>query len=101
MADIKYASDIINDIYKTMVEQYGKGCVKKDKVKEIFDLAIAKITTEMCHGNAVNIRGFGKFFVKEVKPRRCYDLSKGKFDEVPAHGIPRFYPCQDLRTSVK
>lgn len=59
------------------------------------------ILDNLREGNTVSIRNFGTFDLLERKARSCPNPVTGEKVEVPDHWIPRFYPANKMRVTVK
>lgn len=69
------------------------------EAKEIFDAFIETLTDCLADGESVNFRGFGKFEIRETKPRYSVDLERGRI-LIPAHKRVHFTQGRLLRALV-
>jgi integration host factor subunit beta len=70
------------------------------KAEEIIDMFFDSITTTLCQGGRVEIRGFGAFSVKEYKPYTGRNPKSGDEVEVAAKRLPVWRTGTELRQRV-
>ncbi len=70
------------------------------KAEEVVDLFFNGIIDTLCHGERVEIRGFGAFTVKEYKSYQGRNPKTGTNITVPEKRLPRWKTGQELRQRV-
>lgn len=63
-------------------------------------LLLELITSTLAHGNRVEIRGFGSFYVNQRAARQGRNPASGAPVRVPPKSVPMFKPGQELRARV-
>ena len=77
-----------------------KGYTKKDSAVIVGDV-LDVFYEAFRNGEDVSLTGFGKFSIKQVKPRRIYNISLKKYDIVPPYNTVKFTPWLALRKTVE
>lgn len=72
-----------------------------DDVKEILMTLIQVIEACMQRGEAVAIRGFGRFEIKYYNPRVSRNIQTGEPVHIPGRCIPKFVCGRDLKTMAQ
>ena len=87
---------------KDLIEQLMlKHHYTKKAATSLVDDFVDIILDNLENGNTVSIRNFGCFDILERQERSCPNPQPGEKVVVPAHWIPRFYPCNGIGTAVK
>ena len=60
---------------------------------DVFDL----IKSEISEGNEVRITNFGKFFMREYKPKTVRNFAADDSMQIPARTVPVFVPSDSFR----
>ena len=71
-----------------------------DEVARLANHVFEQITRQLGEGGRVEIRGFGTFMARRLKPRRARNPRSGESLEILARRIPRFRPGSTLRNKV-
>lgn len=82
------------DLVNTVAEQTG---FPSYQVKEIVERSLDVIRDEVKGGEAVTIRGFGTFQIKQRKAKPARNISTGESVLVPAHKVVNFKPSKDFK----
>lgn len=86
---------------KEIVEKLrAEGYTKRD-AEIILDDVVKIITEALAAGESVRIHGFGKFFVKDVKPHNVYNINTQETIFVPGGKVPHFTAGDLLKRAVK
>ena len=72
----------------------------KVQVGQVVDAMIEAMTKALANGGKVEIRGFGKFTVRQREARKARNPRTGDMVEVPAKRVPYFKPGKELKTMV-
>lgn len=83
VADIAQASGIEKTVVATVVEGF-----------------MQSVMQSMIGGEAVYLRGFGSFIIKQRAEKTARNITKGTTIKVPAHNIPAFKPAKTFQKSV-
>ncbi len=86
------------DIVKQIADQTG---VEKSTVLAVVEGMMNSIKDSMCNGEAVYLRGFGSFIIKERAEKTARNISKGTTIKVPAHKIPAFKASKEFSSKMK
>ena len=70
------------------------------KAEEMIDLFFSAITTTLCEGGRVEIRGFGAFSVKDYQSYTGRNPKTGEKVHVPAKRLPVWRTGTELRQRV-
>lgn len=73
----------------------------KASATSVVDDFCAVLLDNMERGNTVSFYGFGCFDIVERAARSCPNPRTQEKCEIPAHWVPRFYPGNAMRRSVK
>lgn len=71
------------------------------QARDAVNLVFEEISSELCAGNCVEIRGFGTFFLKIHKKTTRFDMARNVPVEVPKKAVVRFMPGKKLRSLCK
>lgn len=82
------------DLVNTVAEQTG---FPSYQVKAIVERSLDVIQDEVKGGEAVTIRGFGTFQIKQRKAKPARNISTGESVLVPAHKVVNFKPSKDFK----
>ena len=72
----------------------------KSTVATVINAFLDEIQTTMIEGGEVNLLGFGKFSVKEHKPRTGRNPRTGEEIQIPATKLPHFTAGKSLKEAV-
>ncbi|MCK4389544.1 MAG: HU family DNA-binding protein [Desulfobacterales bacterium] len=61
------------------------------------DSVMSNVTNLLVNGDAIVLRGFGKFYVKNRKARKARNPKSGKTINIPARKYPHFKPGRSLK----
>ncbi len=86
-------ADIIEKLYTKL------GISKKDS-SEIVEVVFATIKSTLERGEEIKISGFGKFIVRDKKPRVGRNPQTGREIEISARRVLTFRPSQVLKSSL-
>ena len=75
--------------------------MKKKDVKEVMDLILEKIASNLDSGNKVQLTGFGTFEVRKRKARTGVKPGTTEKIKIPASKYPAFKPGKSLKEKVK
>ena len=85
--------DIVNNITR-------KSQIKKNNVSQVVELFLSEIKSALIDVNSVFIRGFGSFTIKKRAKKKARNITKKTSVVVPAHMVPSFKVCKELRRKV-
>jgi len=85
------------DIIKKIVDQTGMS--KKDSV-DIVESVLSIIKSTLAFGEEVKISGFGKFDVRQKKPRRGRNPQTGETITIESRRILTYKPSAILRDAI-
>lgn len=71
-----------------------------DETARLANLVFGEISRQLGEGGNVEIRGFGTFISRRLKPRRARNPRNGESLEILARRIPRFRAGVSLRAKV-
>lgn len=72
----------------------------KDAVLTVVEQFMANVKDSLTEGEAVYLRGFGSFIIKERAQKTARNISKDKSIIIPAHNIPAFKPAKTFMAQV-
>jgi len=72
----------------------------KDAVLTVVEQFMANVKDSLAEGEAVYLRGFGSFIIKERAQKTARNISKDKSIIIPAHNIPAFKPAKTFMAQV-
>lgn len=78
----------------------AKTGIEANAVSAIVESLMETIKDNMAAGNEVFLRGFGSFTLKKRAEKTARNITKNTTIIVPAHNIPFFKPCPDLKEAV-
>ena len=87
-------ADIVNNIAK----ETG---VEKVLVQQVVEAFMENVKGSLIEKEAVYLRGFGSFIIKERAEKVARNISKGTTITIPAHNIPAFKPAKSFASKVK
>lgn len=87
-------ADIVNNIAK----ETG---VEKVLVQQVVEAFMENVKGSLIEKEAVYLRGFGSFIIKERAEKVARNISKGTTITIPAHNIPAFKPAKSFAGKVK
>ena len=61
---------------------------------------MTSVKDSLIDGEAVYLRGFGSFIIKERATKTARNISKDKAIIIPAHNIPAFKPAKSFMAEV-
>lgn len=73
----------------------------KTTIMNVMESAMSNIKKTVAEGEAVYLRGFGSFIIKERAQKVARNISKGTTITIPAHNIPAFKPAKSFACKVK
>jgi DNA-binding protein HU-beta len=86
-----------NELIEVIVEKTGQNRkTVSSVVEEIFDT----IAAELLAGNEIHMRGFGRFYVKDLAARTARNPQTGEVIEIAAQRKPAFKASKDLTTAL-
>lgn len=88
-----------SDLIQKVADKLGASVPKKDvesAVNEIFDA----MTTAMCEGDRIEIRGFGSFTLRLRKARDGRNPRTGQRVNVPSKRVPHFTVGKELKERI-
>ncbi|MBR0037021.1 MAG: integration host factor subunit beta [Bacteroidales bacterium] len=68
----------------------------KESVLTVVEQFMATIKDSMVEGEAVYLRGFGSFIIKERATKTARNIKEERSLIIPAHNIPAFKPCKSF-----
>lgn len=71
--------------------------LRPEEVEQVVDIFFDEITTRLCEGGRVEIRGFGAFSTRERDARQGRNPRTGESVNVPAKRVPYFKPGKEIR----
>ena len=74
--------------------------VKKEVAELLVDALLEEISESIANGEEVAIHGFGKFFTRPYKERRCYNPISGEIAVLKPSVVPVFKAGPNLRKKV-
>ena len=74
--------------------------VPKSQAQKHFDAFEEVVTEALKSGEEVQVTGFGKFYVREQKPRDGRNPQTGEKMRIPAQKVPSFSAGNSLKESV-
>lgn len=80
-------ADIVNEVAKATG-------IEKVVVATVVESTMESIKKSVCKGNAVYLRGFGSFIVKNRAQKAARNITKGTTITIPAHKVPAFKPSK-------
>lgn len=83
-----------NDIVTTLSQQHS---IPKARIQRILDGFLREVSDAVTDGDAVELRGFGTFFLKEQKSTVVRDFAKGEHYRIPKRYAPAFRPSANWR----
>jgi DNA-binding protein HU-beta len=87
---------------KQLASRVGKEIkMKKGRVEEVIDRALAVITEELKKGAVVRLVGFGNFIVRKRAPREGRNPRTGEKIAIPPSVSPAFVPGVNLKKAIK
>ncbi|MBQ5691461.1 MAG: integration host factor subunit beta [Alistipes sp.] len=87
-------ADIVNEIAK-------KTGVEKVQIQTIVEAFMDEVKGSLENGEAVYLRGFGSFIIKERAEKVARNISKNTTITIPAHNIPAFKPAKSFASKIK
>ncbi|MDO4216211.1 MAG: HU family DNA-binding protein [Bacteroidales bacterium] len=78
----------------------AKTGIEANAVSAVVESLMETIKDNMAAGNEVFLRGFGSFTLKKRAEKTARNITKNTTIIVPAHNIPFFKPCPDLKEAV-
>ncbi|MBO5805682.1 MAG: integration host factor subunit beta [Tidjanibacter sp.] len=87
-------ADIVNNIAK----ETG---IEKVAVQQVVEAFMENVKASLIENEAVYLRGFGSFIIKERAQKVARNISKGTTITIPAHNIPAFKPAKSFACKVK
>ena len=87
-------ADIVNNIAK----ETG---VEKVLVQQVVEAFMENVKGSLIEKEAVYLRGFGSFIIKERAQKVARNISNGTTITIPAHSIPAFKPAKSFASKVK
>ena len=86
---------------------YDKGryrkrdCEEKVQIQTIVEAFMDEVKGSLENGEAVYLRGFGSFIIKERAEKVARNISKNTTITIPAHNIPAFKPAKSFASKIK
>ena len=80
-------ADIVNEVAKATG-------IEKVVVATVVEATMESIKKSVSKGNAVYLRGFGSFIVKNRAQKAARNITKGTTITIPAHKVPAFKPSK-------
>ncbi len=77
-----------------------EGEYSRMEVSEVVEALIEVITEVLSRGESINITGIGKFTVKELQPRRYYNVHSGKMEMSTTQRVVVFTPSIKLQNRL-
>ena len=87
-------ADIVNEIAK-------KTGGEKVQIQTIVEAFMDEVKGSLENGEAVYLRGFGSFIIKERAEKVARNISKNTTITIPAHNIPAFKPAKSFVSKIK
>ena len=87
-------ADIVSEIAK-------KTGVEKVQIQTIVEAFMDEVKGSLENGEAVYLRGFGSFIIKERAEKVARNISKNTTITIPAHNIPAFKPAKSFASKIK
>jgi DNA-binding protein HU-beta len=73
----------------------------KTTIMNVVEAAMNNIKKTVANGEAVYLRGFGSFIIKERAEKVARNISKNTTITIPAHNIPAFKPAKSFVSKIK
>lgn len=86
-------SELINKVSE-------KSGMKKEITEALIETVFEEIAESIAAGEAVSIHGFGKFFTRPYKERKCYNPISGEIAVLKPSVVPVFKAGPNLRKKV-
>ncbi|MCQ2154406.1 MAG: integration host factor subunit beta [Bacteroidales bacterium] len=80
-------ADIVNEVAKATG-------IEKVVVATVVEATMESIKKSVSKGDAVYLRGFGSFIVKNRAQKAARNITKGTTITIPAHKVPAFKPSK-------
>lgn len=80
-------ADIVNEVAKATG-------IEKVVVATVVEATMESVKKSVSKGNAVYLRGFGSFIVKNRAQKAARNITKGTTITIPAHKVPAFKPSK-------
>ena len=87
-------ADIVTEIAK-------RTGVEKVQIQTIVEAFMDEVKGSLENGEAVYLRGFGSFIIKERAEKVARNISKNTTITIPAHNIPAFKPAKSFASKIK
>ena len=87
-----------NDLVDELVNAFP-GITKKDMFS-VMDVLFESMAQSMIQGEAIDLRGFGRFRVKKRQPMRGRNPRTGMSVDVPARWVTHFKPAVGLADRI-
>ena len=75
-------------------------CPQK-KTRKIIDTLLSKILEVLNKGEDITFRNFGRFYLKEMQEKRCYNPNEKAFFTLPKHTKVRFSGSPKMQRIAK
>ena len=75
--------------------------IDKQSVLQVVEGLMETVKDSMIQGEAVYLRGFGSFILKQRAEKTARNISRGTTITIPAHTIPAFKPAQCFLDEMK
>ncbi len=85
------------EIVTKIVKKTG---LDKESVLTVVEQFMTSVKESLVDGEAVYLRGFGSFIIKERATKTARNISKDKAIIIPAHNIPAFKPAKTFMAQV-
>ncbi len=87
-------AEIVNEIAKSKN-------IEKIVVQKVVESFMECIKSSLEQGEAVYLRGFGSFIIRERAEKKARNITKNTTITIPAHNVPAFKPAKVFLASVK
>ena len=87
-------ADIVNEV----AEQTG---LTKTDTALVVEGVLKSISNALVHGKNIEIRGFGRFKVKQRAPRTARNPRTGEAVPIPSRRVPVWQPSDELKERVE
>ncbi len=85
------------ELVRALAKRMG---VSQKQARTLLDGYVAAISRQLAQKNAVILRGFGSFSVKQIPEKRSYVPSEKSLCLIPAHDKLHFKPAKSLKEEV-
>jgi len=90
--------ELVRELRERVAERLPKpGWAKQEVIEACVEELLSLVKEKVLSGEEVKIREFGKFYLRNTKPRSGYDVSTGKRVRIPARKRFYFEPSKKIK----